>query len=207
MQEYLTNQLHFITNTEQVLGHIRRGRGQDDPPREFSLNAIRSMPDELCLPLNGPVLSLSEWNVDLSSLDETVRDMAISWGLTGKPEKATGEEMAEKIETVRGETRGTADAGFVDRAVSNYRRFRFFSQYDWRFANWGTVADVHSVVPETFRPPTSCLEFTTRWTPPVAAVQELANTFPSVRFKLKYRYDPEGPWSVEELFAFPPFGY
>jgi hypothetical protein len=43
--------------------------------------------------------------------------------------------------------------------------------------------------------------------PPVAAIQELASTFPSVRFKLKFRYDPDAPWAVEDIFAFPPFGY
>jgi hypothetical protein len=207
MSEYVISQLHFITNTEQVLGYIKAGRVHDSPPPEFSLNAIRSMPDALFLPLEPPVLFLSAWNVDLSSLNDTVREEALSAGMTGRPEKINGEEMAEKIESAERTSRDTADARLIERAVSNYRQFGYFSPYDWRFANWGTVADIHSVVPDTFRVPTSCLEFTTRWTPPVAAMQELANTFPSVRFKLKYRYDPEGPWMVADLFAFPPFGY
>lgn len=207
MSEYLINQLHFITNTEKVLGYIRPGRVHDDPPPEFSLNAIRSMPDALFLTLSGPVLALSAWNVDLSSLNETVREAALSGGLTGKPDKASSEEIDEKIEAARCAVRDTADAPLINRAVFNYRQLGYFSQYDWRFAKWGTAEEIHSIVPETFRIPTFCLEFTTRWTPPIAAMQELANTFPSVRFKLKYRYDSDDSWMVEDLFAFPPFGY
>ncbi len=207
MSEYLVNRLYFITNTEKVLEHIRSGRVHENPPPEFSLNAIRSMPDALFLPLSEPVLSLSAGNMDLSSLKENIRKVVLSGGLAAGSRKIAREEMGEKIESSLRAVRGTGNAGLIDRAVSNYYQFGYFSQHDWRFANWGTVEDIHSVAPETFRIPTTCLEFTTRWTPPIAAMQELANTFPSVRFKLKYRYDPDGPWMVEDLFAFPPFGY
>lgn len=207
MYDYVVSQLHFLTNTEKILGYIRSNRVHDNPPPEFSLNAIRSMPDPLFISLSAAVLSLSAWNVDLSSLNEKVRQAALSGGMACRQGEGNGVEVDEKIEAARKAARDAADVGLIDRAVSNYRQFGYFSQYDWRFANWGTVEDIHSVVSETFRVPSSWLEFTTRWTPPIAAMQELANTFPSVRFKLKYRYDSDDSWMVEDLFAFPPFGY
>jgi hypothetical protein len=207
MDRYLINQLHFITNTEMVLKYIRAGRVHDNPPPEFSLNAIKSMPDELFLPLDDAIVSLSESNVDFPDMGEPVKKAALSEGPFGLVGKLSESGIAEKIETVRKNAPDSKGIELIERAVANYRQFGFFSQYDWRLVHWGTLADIHSVTPDTFEPPTSYLEFTTLWTPPIAAMQELANTFPSVRFKFKYRYRPEDPWIVEDIFAFPPFGY
>jgi hypothetical protein len=196
-----------VTNTEKVLDYIRAGHVHDAPPPEFSLNAVRSMPDDLFLPMAGPVIALAESNAELPALRGAVESMVLSQNVFGKVGTTAKSGIPEKIETIR---KGAADGGeaeWVDRAVANYEQYGFFSQFDWRLAHWGTIEDVHSVTPATFKPPTSHLEFTTLWTPPVAAMQELANTFPSVRFKLKYRYASDEPWIVEDLFAFPPFGY
>lgn len=207
MLKYLTNQLHFATNTEMVLKYIRTGRAHDNPPPEFSLNAIKSMPDELFLPLTGPVVSLGASNVDLPSLHESVRALVSSEEVFVGLGKLSESGIREKIEALRKSETERDSAALIDRAVANYETCGFFSQYDWRLAHWGTIEDVHSITPSTFAPPTPYLEFTTCWTPPIAAMQELANTFPSVRFKFKYRCQPDDPWNVEDIFAFPPFGY
>lgn len=207
MPEYLINQLHFMTNTEMVLKYVRSGHVHDNPPPEFSLNAIKSMPDALFLPLSGPIVTLAASNADLPPLHETVEAAVSTGDVFRGVGKLSEAGILKAIETVREDSQDDGIAGLIDRAVANYETTGYFSQYDWRLAHWGTIGDIQSVTAATFEPPTSYLEFTTLWTPPVAAIQELANTFPSVRFKLKYRYRPDDPWIVEDIFAFPPFGY
>jgi hypothetical protein len=94
-----------------------------------------------------------------------------------------------------------------EQAVANYHHHRFFCHYDWRFTNWGTVEDIHSVVESTFELPTSYIEFETKWSPPIAALEALASFFPSVRFELKYQFTPSDVWKKVEIFPNPPFGY
>jgi hypothetical protein len=190
-----------------VLKYIRAGRVHDNPPPEFSLNAIKSMPDALFLPMAGAVHDLSASNVDLPSLDAAVKEVVLSDNAFGEVGKLSDSGIREKIGAVRQTAPDPESAALIDRAVANYEKFGFFSHFDWRLTHWGTIGDIHSVSRETFEPSTSYLEFTTRLMPPVAAMQELANTFPSVRFKLKFRYGANEPWIVEDLFAFPPFGY
>ena len=212
MNEYVTNRLHFITNTEAVLKFIKAKHVHDDPPPEFSFNSIKPMPDELFIPLTEQILGLSALNLDKSTLDETTKQVVLSKIASGVfPFKSSESSIAEEINVirealVRGSAVGTAIELF-DRAVSNYNKHRFFSHYDWRLSHWGTIEDVHSITESTFHPPTSFIEFTTKWTPPIAVMQILANTFPSVRFKLKYQSHPDAPWVTEDIFAFPPFGY
>jgi hypothetical protein len=69
------------------------------------------------------------------------------------------------------------------------------------------VADIQTVVATTFVPSTTYLEFITYLTPPIPAMQTLANTFPSVRFELRYRYHSQDSWTEVEFFPFPPFSY
>jgi hypothetical protein len=190
-----------------VLKYIRAGHVHDNPPPEFSLNAIKSMPDALFLPLVDPVVSLAASNVDLPPLHGVVKEAVLFEAIFGEAGKLSDSGIRGKIDAVRKNVSDPESVALIDRAVANYGQYGFFSQYDWRLAHWGTIEDVHAVTPETFEPATTCLEFTTRLLPPVAAMQELANTFPSVRFKLKYRYDSDESWIVEDLFAFPPFGY
>ena len=212
MTEYVTNRLHFITNTEAVLKFIKSGHVHDNPPPEFSFNSIKPMPDELFLPPNEQILSLSVLNMEICPLDETVKQVVLSKIALGiHPGKLSESVIPDKIDAIRKKLNeaSTDEAGIelFERAVSNYARHRFFSHYDWRLVHWGTIEDVHSVTEATFHPPTTFIEFTTKWTPPVAAMQILANTFPSVRFKLKYRSQADTPWETEDIFAFPPFGY
>jgi hypothetical protein len=196
-----------MTNTEMVLKYIRAGHVHDNPPSEFSLNAIKSMPDALFLPLTDSVVALAASNVDLPPLHAAVKEVVLSETIFGGVGKLSEAGIRERIGAVRENAPDPESAAVIDRAVANHGQYGFFSQYDWRLTHWGTIDDIHSVTPGTFEPPTSYLEFTTRLLPPVAAMQELANTFPSVRFKLKYRYDSDESWIVEDLFAFPPFGY
>jgi len=212
MTEYVTNRLYFITNTEAVLNFIKSKHVHDNPPPEFSFNSIKPMPDELFLPLNAQILSLSVSNMEKCPLDETTKQAVFSRILSGTPPgKPSESTIPEKINVIRQAlieaSTDRADIELFERAVSNYTRHRYFSHYDWRLVNWGTIEDVHSVTESTFHPPTSFIEFTTKWTPPIAVMQILANTFPSVRFRLKYRFHSDSPWMTEEIFAFPPFGY
>ncbi len=212
MTEYVTNRLHFITNTETILDFIKSKCVHDNPPPEFSFNSIKPMPDELYLPLTEQILSLSVMNMRLCTLDETTKQAVLSRIASETyPEELSESVIPKKIEEMRNALKGAsgdeADIEVFERAVSNYASHRFFSHYDWRLVHWGAIEDVHSITESTFQLPTSFLEFTTKWTPPIAAMQILANTFPSVRFKLKYRSHSDADWKTEDIFAFPPFGY
>jgi hypothetical protein len=212
MTEYVTNRLHFITNTEAILKFIKSKHVHDSPPPEFSFNSIKPMPDDLFMPMNEQVLSLSVLNLEKSSLDEATKEAVLSRvsaealpGISAASEIPAGIDAVRKV--LEEASTNEADMALFERAVSNYATHGFFSHFDWRLVNWGTTGDVQSIDISTFHPPTSFIEFTTRWTPPVAVVQILANTFPSVRFKLKYRFNPDEPWITRDIFAFPPFGY
>lgn len=212
MTEYVTNRLHFITNTETILDFIKSNHVHDNPPPEFSFNSIKPMPDELLLPLNEHILSLSVLNMEICPSDETTKRIVLSKIASGTSFGKPAESLLpDRIEAIRKEltAASTNGAGIeqFESALSNYDRHRFFTHYDWRLVHWGTIDDVQSVTEATFHFPTSYLEFTTKWTPPIAAMQALANTFPSVRFKLKHRSHPGDPWKTEDIFAFPPFGY
>jgi hypothetical protein len=212
MTEYVTNRLHFITNTEAILKFIKSKHVHDNPPPEFSFNSIKPMPDELFLPLGEQILSLSLLNMRISPLNETTKQIVLSKITSGAPPGIpSASTIPDKINVIRKSLTeaSTDEAGkeLFEKAVSNYTRHRFFSHYDWRLVHWGTLADVHTVTESTFHPSSAFIEFTTKWTPPIAAMQILANTFPSVRFKLKYQSHPDVPWMTEDIFAFPPFGY
>ena len=169
MTEYVMNRLHFITNTEAVLKFIKSKHVHENPPPEFSFNSIKPMPDELFLPINEQILSLSVSNMEICSLDETTKRIVLSritpGLLLGKPGESS---IPDKIDVIRKTLKETATdkAGIelFDKAVSNYDRHRFFCHYDWRLVHWGTIEDVHSVTESTFHPPTSFIEFTTKWT-------------------------------------------
>lgn len=211
MTEYITNRLHFITNTEVILKYIKARKVHDDPPPEFSLNAIKSMPDDLFVPLDAHIKALSVLNMEMPSLDEDTKksvQSSVFLGTTGKTsETAIQDAIASTRKSLIESSSDTAGLEPFDKVVSNYNQYGFFSQYDWRFANWGTIEDIHSVTEKTFKPPTDYLEFTTRWAPPIPAMQELANTFPSVRFKLRYRHLSDDNWITVDIFGFPPWGY
>lgn len=221
ISDEIINQLIFYSNARYILDFLKSGLGGDAPPSLFSLNTIKKMPEDLSLPLDEPLLLLAIMNMAMPSLDEQATRVASARLFRGQPGRKSEAEIMDAIEATRrslaepdaqdGPLRATNPADrrrdLFENAVSNYRRHRFFCQYDWRFANWGTVEDVLAVDAATFQLPTDRIAFTTRWTPPLPAMQALASIFPSVRFELKYRCQPVDPWTKVEIFPNPPFGY
>jgi hypothetical protein len=160
-------------------------------------------------------------NIDLSAFDPSVQEVILSNFDDNRVGRQSGEEIRKTMEEIRqwiASTAGSSNADgdvadrhssarIFDQATANYHEVGFFSQLDWRLAHWGTAEDVLSVVKETFELPTSFIEFQTRWSPPIAAVQSLANAFPSVRFELLYHYIDGESWKKVEFFPTVPFGY
>lgn len=216
MTDTIINQLHFGTNSKTILAYIKsRDPGSPAPP-QFSMNSIKLMPEGMNIPLNPGIKQLAAMNVELPALDEATRQMAVSKLLYGYATKRSPADIEAAIEKLGTELKASQDGcgaadkdalAVFDRAVSNYRESGFFCQYDWRMAHWGTVEDILSVTASTFERPTAYLQFTTYLTPPVFALQALAQTFPSVKFKLLYRYDTSDTWTNMEIFPITPFGY
>ena len=219
MPENITNRLSFLSNDKTILAFIKSRHPGNECPVQFSLNSIKHTPRELILALSPPAMVLSIMNVELPELDEKTRQAAmahLSMYRQGEEQgKASGPAIEDKIGELRTaltvathsddpSTRSMRDN--FEQAVSNYRQHGFFSHFDWRMTTWGTAEDIVSVNAATFKRPTQCIEFETVWTPPIAALQLLANTFPSVRFRLTYRH-ADDPWQEVEFFPFPPFGY
>jgi hypothetical protein len=213
MSNHLINRLHFGSNAAAILKYLRSKSDDGLGPSQFSFNAIRLMPDPLNLPNHPMVQRLSLMNSDWSAFNDKVSAFALRRLGHHNSHRRTDEKIEEAIEDLRCKTssmefiNGLSERHIFDQAVANYRHFGFFASFDWRLANWGTVADVCSVGKSTFKLPTSCIEFTTQWTPPIFAIQTLADTFPSVRFELFYRYAPDEPFTKIEFFPTVPFGY
>jgi hypothetical protein len=224
MPDYLTNQLIFFSNARFILDFIKAKTAGGDAPPQFSLSAIKKMPESLYLPMNEPIRQLAILNMEippLPPLDEAVKQVAVSAVFSGQHGRASESAIGEAIDATRAalieaECRKASvkAAGLnptilevFEQAVANYHHHQFFCQYDWRFTNWGTVEDIHSVVESTFELPTGHIEFKTKWTPPIPALEALAGFFPSVRFELKYQYAPSDVWKKVEIFPNPPFSY
>jgi hypothetical protein len=194
-------------------------------PIEFSFNSIRLMPEAMKLapePELAPHIErLSLMNTDLTVFDVSIRKLIMDKFKWRHAEKQSEGKIRETIEKMRDwlglecsreateekTVNGVVSTRDFEQAVANYRKYRFFSRLDWRLAHWGTVEDVHSVVKETFSLPTSFIEFRTRWSPPVPAIQFLADAFPSVRFELFYHYNEKEAWKKVTFFPTVPFGY
>lgn len=214
MPDYLINRLNFRTNAKTILGYIQSKPGKEQCPAEFSFDSIRRMPELLkpasTLILNRHIERLSLMNSDLSVFDPAIGKNFMAAFNYDQVKKQSEEKIQKAIEEMRqlmATEENLPSIRILDQAVDNYREFKFFSWLDWRLAHWGTVEDVHSVVPETFELPTTFIEFETRWTPPVAAIQSLANVFPSVRFELHYCFPDDESWKKIEFFPTVPFGY
>jgi hypothetical protein len=221
MTDHVTNRLLFLSNAKTILAFIKSRPFQGDVPPQFSLNSVWPMPPALVLPLTEGVRRLSLMNIEMPKLNEAVQKAALTKVFFGRTEKAQVSEVTKTIEQMHNilakteskqgrkplqDSEKTALEVF-DQAVANYEEFKCFCQYDWRLTHWGTPDDIHSVVPSTFELPTTCIEFQTRWTPPIAAMRYLAQTFPSVRFELTYRCHPDDLWTKVEIFPITPFGY
>jgi Ferredoxin-like domain in Api92-like protein len=217
----IINHLRFRTNSETILNHIKSQGEGDQSPAVFSLNSIKPTPQDLILPMIEPVRTLSVMNSPLQSLDKETMALAqanVFFGIkSGRPKSEIQDAIQSAKETVanmdkKGERDpllpdGTSATEILEKAVVNYEQAGVFSHYDWRLKSWGTIEDIQAVNESTFKLPSFCIEFQTAWTPPVAALQILSNTFPSVRFELDYHLNPEDPLITVEFFPFPPFGY
>jgi len=211
MPDYVTNRLHFLTNSKTILAHLRSRHPGNNCPVQFSLNSIKMTPAGLELPLDPILMDLVVLNMQMPSLDPKTEQLVFKHVLKGHADHRDASRIHQKIDEIRARivrqpAAADASAASFEQAVANFRQFKFFCHYDWRMQNWGTVEDIHSVVASTFDPPTHCIEFETVWSPPIAAVQLLSNAFPSVRFRLEYRFAGD-PWIEVEFFPFPPFGY
>lgn len=214
MPNYLFNRLVFHSNAEFILDLIRPARPAVGAPGLISLNAVKPMPEPLALPLTRSIRALALMNMKPLPVAPEVASVAMDKIFKGRTQEATRTDIEAAIAAVRARRRARKaspanpeDPELLDRAERNYRQYGFFSHYDWRWTHWGTVEDIHSVAPQTFRLPTGAIEFTTRWTPPIAAMEALAQMFPSVRFELGYRYRRRDEWTTVEIFPITPFGY
>ncbi len=217
MTKTVTNKIRFKTNAKTILVHLRsKAQGEVCPP-QFSLNSIRMRPQQLQLSLTPEIRELSALNAKRpslegrSTLDEETFRVVVDNLFFGKSEKSSTEEVTEEIQRLKRslseQSKEESAITLFNQSIANYDQYGFFSQYDWQLTHWGSNEDIVSVVPETFVEPTACLEFESAWAPPVAAVQELANIFPSVRFKLDYRYTDADSWELIEFFPIMPWGY
>ncbi len=216
MPNYLTNQLLFLSNAKYILDLVKKREPGGTAPALLSLQSIKPMPESLALPLTRHIRMLALMNMAPPQFASSEVEMvAAAQIFRGKAGASSPSQIDAAIESVRarlavGDARRRpdhTDLGLLEQAVANYRQHRCFCYYDWRWTHWGTVEDIHSVVPSTFEPPTTTIEFTTRWTPPIGAMEALAQMFPSVRFELRYRFRRRDAWTAMEIFPLTPFGY
>lgn len=221
MPSLLTNQLFFFSNAKHILDLIRSKKPANSAPPQFSLESIRSVPTALWMPHFERIKPLLAMNIEIPPLSEEVRRVVLKQWFADPPFKADEETIRERMEQIGNELDSAASDGkaaivpgsdkteieLFEQAAANYDKYKFFNQYDWRMAHWGTIEDVQSVVASTFDPSATHVEFTTLWTPPLQAVQFLADIFPSVRFELRYRYEKSDTWTNVEIFPVLPWGY
>lgn len=221
MTELITNKLTFRTNANTILPLLRSGAAGRDCPPLFSLNSIRPVPAELIMPHPPWLTSLLLLNIAIPALEENVKRNAMTRMLGAPPRKAEEAAVLHVLDDVGRRLRAAAgspdtaeqtatareDMKLFVQVEQNYKQYKFFSQYDWCMTHWGTIADIQSVVEKSFELPTGMIEFSTLWTPPLAALQDLADMFPSVRFELHYRGDSTPDWVLHEIFPVKPWGY
>jgi hypothetical protein len=205
------NQLIFFSNAKYILEFIKSHHpGNTSPPR-FSLNSIKPMPESLLISAEDIIMRLALMNVEMPSLSDTVKHHALSHvyfgNQTRQPASIIENAIEETASTLRRSDSNKVTLDLFEQAVSNYRQYNAFCYYDWRLTHWGTTDDILTVVESTFALSTAYIEFETKWTPPIRAMETLATTFPSVRFELKYRLGEETNWVKQEIFPNPPFGY
>ncbi len=209
--KYVLNQLHFRTNANTIVPYLKAKPEISTGHHRFSLNSIINLPNILTLPLNDSIILLSLLNCSIPILDETSKARFLTYltpKYTGKQPQtliyATIDKIRIHLQTTKViEPQLTS----LNRAVDNYESFGFFSQVDWCLDHWGTAEDIEGVTESTFDLPTTRIEFQTISTPPIIALQLLANTFPSVLFTLQYRLLTENVLNEVQFYPFPPFGY
>jgi hypothetical protein len=205
------NQLHFRTNSTTILPYLKaKADGNSGHPR-FTLNSIITLPKVLVLPINDEIIQLSVLNISLPILDEKIKAQFLANWMADYHGKQPPPILSRKVEKIRQRLHTKkypqSQMDLLDQAESNYEKYGFFCQFDWCMDHWGTPADIQGVTESTFELPTSFLQFQTVSTPPIMAVQQLANTFPSVLFTLLFSYRPEATRHEVQFYPFPPFGY
>ena len=63
----------------------------------------------------------------------------------------------------------------------------------WKFEHWGTDRDVINVAEKLNEPDQWVIRFTSRWVPPLEAIQKISGDFPGLTFELGY-------WSCDSDF-------
>jgi hypothetical protein len=209
--QHVINKLYFKTNSNTIVPYLKSKAKTGTGHARFTLNSIVDLPKRHILPLNDDIFRLSLLNIGLPILDEKLRAKFIAdWTpeYTGKQSKSvlyeTVGEIRKKLKLSKSQKH---QLEVLEQATDNYEISGFFSQFDWCMDHWGTPEDIQDVTASTFDLPTDFIEFKTLLTPPVIALQQLANTFPSVWFTLLYQYPSEDTWNEVQFYPFPPFGY
>lgn len=207
----IVNRLEFRTNSHTIVPFLLCKESLVHHRPGFSLNALAELPKELWVPELPVVIDLSLKNTALPILDDAVRlgvIACLSPHYHGKSSPSELHEAVERTGSKLGKDSATREESAVlSRIIENHGSYGYFSHIDWGLDHWGCFADILSVSAETFKVPTPGITFTTLATPPILALQRLANTFPSVRFTLHYAVEKSEAWSEVEFHPFPPFGY
>lgn len=207
----IINRLSFRTNSHTIIPFLLSKKGRTPSRTDFTLNALAECPKELLVPQTPCVVQLSLGNVALPILDESVRQRVAAGLAPHYRGKLSPQELREAVDRVRHQLDGGSgeemERDALQQSLDNHRMHGYFSQVDWCLDHWGCPEDIVEMVDTTFVVPTSCIEFTTVATPPILALQLLANTFPSVLFTLDYAAETSTDWVEVQFHPFPPFGY
>lgn len=207
----IINRLSFRTNAHTIIPFLLSKKERTLSRPNFTLNALAECPKELIVAQTPRVVQLSLKNVSLPILDESVRHRVAAGLAPHYRGKLSPQELSEAADRTRHEldcgSHGEMERDALRQSLDNYRLHGYFSQVDWCLDHWGCPEDIVEMVDTTFTVPTSCIEFTTVATPPILALQLLANTFPSVLFTLVYATDTSNDWVEVQFHPFPPFGY
>ena len=207
MTAQVTNQLHFQSNAKTILSFLKSKAEPGESPLSISLNSIKKLPQQLHLPMQSFLVGLSSQNMGLPEFKDNVLHVVMKEIKEGKKlEKSTKSELLQTVRKLQGSLE-PSDLKLLNKAVENYESTGYFCHRDWCMTNWGTIEDILSADESTFNDDTTCIEFETLYTPPLTALKILADTFPSVRFKLLYKYSFEDSWTNMEIFPITPFGY
>jgi hypothetical protein len=207
----IINRLSFRTNSHTIIPFLlsKKERRQSRP--DFTLNALAECPKELIVPQTPRVVRLSLENAALPILDESVRQRLAASLAPHYRGKLSPQELRTAVDSAHHQldcgNSGEMEGDALRRSLDNHRLHGYFSQIDWCLDHWGCPEDIVEMVDTTFTVPTPRIEFTTVATPPILALQLLANTFPSVLFTLDYAPETSTAWTEVQFHPFPPFGY
>jgi hypothetical protein len=207
----IVNRLSFRTNSHTIVPYLLSKKERTHSRSKFTLSALAECPKELFVPLTPHVVQLSLGNAALPILDECLRQRVVESLAPHYRGKLSPQELREAVERARHELDcgifGQMEGDALRQSLDNHRLSGHFSHIDWCLDHWGCPEDIVAMVDSTFTVPTPGIEFTTVATPPILALQLLANTFPSVLFTLDYAAETGAKWVEVRFHPFPPFGY